>query len=185
MDYNKLIEYRARIRDNMDILLEDNEFELSIKYLVTIHEKIFKSMLYNCGHFRHFNIEREEEILNLESIDYPDYHTIPTYLRFIFRDQAKIDYKNMNIDEVIYNISKFISELWLVHNVFKENARYFRDALVRANYEDEDNGISSSYDALINFYNKVLVDSDINLNEEYLYIPEVFNKNNKVKKRVK
>lgn len=208
MDYNKLIEYRAKVRDNMDNLLKEDEFELSIKYLVSVHEYLFKGILFNAGHFRHFNVEREEEILNLDTIDYPDFHTVPTYLRFIFRDEVKIDYKKMDIDKVIRNISRFVSELWLIHpfgdgntrtiglftekylksmgynvnhNVFKSNAKYFRDALVRANYSKD--GINPSYDALINFYNKVLLDPEIELNYDYLYIPGVFDRNNK--KRVK
>ena len=208
MDYNKLIEYRAKIRDKMDSMLEDDDFELSIKYLTYIHESLFKGILFNAGHFRHFNIEREEEILNLATVDYPDFHTIPTYLRFAFRDESKVDYSNMNMDEVIINISKFVSNLWLVHSfsdgntrtvglftekylksmgynvnhdVFKNNARYFRDALVRANYSSDN--INNSYDALINFYNKVLVDSSISLDNNYLYIPELFNNNSK--KRIK
>ena len=213
MDYNKLVEYRAKIRDIMDQMLADNEFELSIKYLTTIHETLFKGILYNSGHFRHFNISREEEILNLNSVDYPDYHTVATYLRFFFRDQSKIDYRSMNQEELIKNISKFISELWVIHpfsdgntrttglftemflkqlgynvnhDVFKENTKYFRDALVRANYKNEDLGIEPSYDALINFYSKVLIDKDILLNEEYLYIPELFSKNvGKSKRRIK
>ena len=212
MDYNKLIEYRARIRDNMDNLLKDDNFELSIKYLVSIHEYLFKGMLFNAGHFRHFNVEREEEILYLNSVDYPDFHTIPTFLKFAFRDQEKVDYSKLSMDEVIYNIAKFISELWIIHpfgdgntrtiglfvekylksmgfkvnhDVFKENAKYFRDALVRANYENERKGVNPSYDALINFYNKVLVDSNIELNNDYLYIPEVYFINSKKKTKKK
>ena len=208
MDYNKLVEYRAKVRDNMDILLSNSEFELSIKYLVSIHEYLFKDILFNAGHFRHYNLEREEEILNLDTVDYPDFHTIPTYLRFAFRDEDRVDYSKMNMDMVITHIARFVSELWLIHpfgdgntrtiglftekylksmgynvnhDVFRENARYFRDALVRANYDKD--GIIPSYDALINFYNKVLVDSSIPINNDYLFIPEVFNK--KDKKRVK
>ena len=46
MDYNKLIEYRAKIRDKMDSMLEDDDFELSIKYLTYIHESLFKGILF-------------------------------------------------------------------------------------------------------------------------------------------
>ena len=200
MDYNKLVEYRAKVRDNMDILLSNSEFELSIKYLVSIHEYLFKGILFNAGHFRHYNLEREEEILNLDTVDYPDFHTIPTYLRFVFRDEVMVDYSKMNMDMVITHIARFVSELWLIHpfgdgntrtiglftekylksmgynvnhNVFRENARYFRDALVRATYSSDK--VNPSNEALINFYNKVLVDSNIELNNDYLYIPEVFN----------
>lgn len=210
MDFNELIKYRPIVRNNMDELLKNDEFDLSIRYLTTIHEYLFKNILFNNGHFRHFNIFKEEEILKLNTIDYPDYHTIPTYLRFAINDQLKLDYSKMNMDEVIMNIAKFISELWVIHpfsdgntrttglfvekylksmgynvnhDIFKENAIYFREALVRANYENEDLGIKPNYDALINFYNKVLVDSRIELDRNYLYIPELFEEKKKKEKK--
>ena len=208
VDYNKLIEYRAIVSKRICDNVISDEFELSIKMLTTIHEKLFKDILFNSGHFRHFNISREEEILNLDSVMYPDYHTIAAYLKFAFQDEAKLDYSKFEIDEVIEHIAMFTRELWLIHpfsdgntrtvyvfiekylkslgyesdnNIFKDNAIYFRNALVRASYANEDLGIMPSYMALNNFFRKVLVDNNINLESEYLYIPELYE--TKVKKK--
>ena len=122
MDYNKLIELRAIVSNRIaDILENNNDFELSIKTLTSINEFLFKGIYYNSGTFRKYNIEKAEDILNGRSIDYHDYHTIPTYLRFIIQDEKKIDYNKLNEEEKVIKIAKLASNIWLTHPFVDEN----------------------------------------------------------------
>ncbi len=85
------------------------------------------------------------------------------------------DYSNLSMDEVIYHLAAFISRLWQIHifgedntrttavffikylrsmgfdvtnDIFAENARYFRNFLIRANYNDLKNGIHETTEYL-------------------------------------
>lgn len=205
MDYEKLILDREIITDRINNILNNCSFELSIKFLVFIHETLFKNIYDFNGHFRKDNLEKDEEILNGDSIHYSDYSVIVSLLRFAINKELNINYNNMDIDTLILNISNFISRIWQVHpflegntrtvcvflqeylrslgynvnnDIFKENALYFRNALVRANYENKELGIDKDNKALILFMNKLLIDNGISLDCDLLDI----NKNNNKKK---
>lgn len=209
MDYNKLISEKETISLRINSILNNCSFELSIKFLVYIHDYLFKDILYNNGHIRKDNLEKPEEILNGNSIHYSDYSVIISLIRFAINKEKNINYKNISIDNLIINISNFISRIWLIHpfiegntrtvcvfleeylrslgynvnnDIFKENALYFRNALVRSNYENIELGIKKDNRALILFLNKVLIDHNISLDENLLKIPELFTD---VKKKTK
>ncbi len=206
MDYNKLIELRGKISDRMHDLLKTQEFELSIRYYMSIHEYLFKGIYTGNGRFRKYNLNKEEEILNNESVDYPDYHTVPTFLKFAFNDEKKVNYDNVSTYEKIMNVSNFMATIWQIHpfmegntrttciftekylnhlgfrvnnDVFKEHAEYFRNTLVRASYHNDELNIKKDPRPLINFLLDVVLEEEIKY--EDLYVNELFNK--KIKKR--
>lgn len=209
MNYNKLIELRSKVSERICEESQRNDFELSIRYLASIHEILFKGIFPNNGSLRKYNLYKDEEILNGEGVEYPDYHTVPSFLNFAIYDEKKEDYTNISVEEVAKKIAYFAATIWQIHpfiegntrttcvfienylrslgynvdnHLFKEHAEYFRNCLVRASYKNEKYGIKKDYHALVNFFIAVLNNHE--LTEEDLYVKELFTKK-KSKKRSK
>ena len=209
MDYNKLLELRKKVSERIEILTNDDNFELSIRYLTHIHEELFKGIYHGNGSLRKYNLNKDEDILNGESVDYPDYNTVPSFLKFAFYDEKQINYKNLSTDEAAIRIAHFAHTIWNIHpfiegntrttcvfienylnslgykvnnEIFKQNAEYFRNALVRASYKNEKLKIKKDIMPLERFFISVLNNQEVV--EEDLYVYELFNKN-KGRKRIK
>ena len=115
------------------------------------------------------------------------------------------DYKEMNMVEVINNITNFSSNIWQVHpfregntrttalfiqkylislgynvdnSLFKEKSVYFRNALVRSNYFNNELGVKEDNSFLIRFYENLLLGKNNNLHSRDLIVEELFNKEN-------
>ena len=214
MDYDKLLELRAIVADRIDKILENDEFELSINYLKSIHRYIFKDILANSGSFREYNITKGEPILNYDTVTYTDFHAIEFYLRYDLGLEKQINYRHLTKIETAEKIANFTSRIWLTHpfsegntrttcifiekylkskgyelnnSLFKDNATYFRNALVISNYYNSTYGIHSNMGPLTKFYQKALIDKNIELESIELLYPELFknNNNNKLKRKRK
>lgn len=143
------------------------------------------------GVFRDVNIQKFEDVLGGEkSVEYADYSEIKEILDYDFdREKAK-KYTKMNEKEQVLSVAKFISDVWQTHpfregntrtiavfaikylksngfkpnsDIFKENSKYFRDALVLANYENIKDKIESDFSYLQSFFTKFLIDDSIKL----------------------
>lgn len=204
MNYPSLNEQKENISKKIDLLFRIDDFELSIDYLKAIHKFLFREVLPNSGKFRKDNLTKKEYILNGDTVIYPDYHTIDIYLKFDMNDEKKVNYSKLTLEEKIVKIADFTSRIWLVHpfdegntrttcvfiekylkhlgfqidnKIFKDNAEYFRNALVKSNYYNYEYSIHSDINPLINFFKKALIDPTIELDEKNLYISELFDKN--------
>ncbi|RTJ12798.1 Fic family protein [Campylobacter jejuni] len=140
------------------------------------------------GKFRKVNIFKEETVLNGKSVNYANYDDILEFLEYDFEKEKKNDYSKMSNDELVEKISSFVSNIWQIHpfregntrtigvfvikylnsigfktnnDIFKENSKYFRNALVLSNYADKDKSIDISY--LESFFKKLLIDKNLEL----------------------
>ena len=111
------------------------------------------------------------------------------------------NYKDMNIVEVINNITKFSSSIWQVHpfregntrttalfiekylislgyevdnTLFKDKSIYFRNALVRSNYFNNYLNVKEDNSYLVKFYESLLLGKNNNLHSQDLIIKELF-----------
>ena len=132
------------------------------------------------GVFRDCNLTKEELILHGKSVIYADYSSIEDFLEYDFNIESNKSYKNLDKLDFVKNISKFTSSIWQIHpfregntrtiavfiikylnskglsvnnEPFKDNSKYFRDALVLSNYADYTNNIVEDSDYLISFFN--------------------------------
>ena len=145
-------------------LLSSNTFRYSPATLLSIHKHLFEGVLDKhipTGRFRHYNITKKEPVLNNDTVIYADFMMIKETLNYDFTHERKFDYGSLNNRDKAFKAMRFISDLWQTHpfgegntrtmavfaikyfrslgldtkiGVFKENARFFRDALVLANY---------------------------------------------------
>lgn len=123
-------------------------------------------------------------------------------LDYDFSEEKKFSYKNLSMDEIIRHLAVFVSRLWQIHvfgegntrttavffikylrtlgfdvtnDIFAENAWYFRNSLVRANYNDLKNGIHDTTEFLDLFLQNLLLNENHPLHNRTLHIRGTFN----------
>ena len=182
-------------------LLEKDNFELSVDYLKYIHKYLFQDVYEFAGDFRKIDFSKHEKILNNDSVAYGDSKILTESLEYDISLEKEKDYKDMNIVEVIKNITDFTSNIWQVHpfregntrtiavfiekylsslgyhvdnSLFKDKSVYFRNALVRSNYFNNYLNIKEDKIYLIKFYENLLLGKNNNLHSEDLIVKELF-----------
>ena len=186
-------------------LLSEDNFELSIEYIKYIHQYLFKDIYEFAGKFRKVNISKSEKILNYDSVAYGDYKLLEKSLDYDITIEKTKDYKQMNMSDLINNITKFSSNIWQVHpfregntrtvamfiikylefleynidkTLFKDNSLYYRSALVRSNYFNDSLNIREDNSFLIKFYEMLIFGKNNNLRLEELVLEESSAKEN-------
>lgn len=181
-------------------LINDDSFSFSIGQLLSIHEYLFKGIVKDNGKLRKYNISKNEWVLNGKSVIYADYRDLKQILIYDFAREEDFDYQNLNINEIIEHLASFISNLWQIHafeegntrttavflikylrtlgfdatnDAFSKNAYYFRNALVRANYNDLVNGVFEDKSFLIKFLRNLLLNEKNKLNSKDMNIKQI------------
>ena len=182
-------------------LLNEDKFELSIHYLKYVHKFLFQDVYEFAGEFRRIDFSKHEKILNNDSVAYGDCKTLKESLEYDISLEKEKNYKEMNVVEVINNITKFSSSIWQVHpfsegntrvtalfiekylislgyfvdnTLFKDKSVYFRNALVRSNYFNNDLKIKEDSSFLVKFYENLLLGKNNNLHSKDLIVHELF-----------
>lgn len=186
-------------------LLSIDNFELSVDYIKYVHEYLFKDIYEFAGEFRKVDISKQERILNNDSVSYGDCKLLEQSLEYDITLEKTKNYKEMNIVEVIDNITNFSSNIWQIHpfregntrttalfiekylislgyevdnTMFKEKSVYYRNALVRSNYFNNYLKIDKNNSFLIKFYENLLLGKNNNLHSRDLIIKELFSEEN-------
>ena len=186
-------------------LLQEDNFELSIDYLKYIHKYLFQDIYDFAGKFRKVDFSKNEKILNNDSIAYGDSKLLEQSLDYDISLEKNKNYSEMNIVDVINNITNFSSSIWQIHpfregntrttalfiekylvslgydvdnSMFKEKSVYYRNALVRSNYFNNYLNIKQDNSFLIKFYENLLLGKNNNLHSRDLIVEELFNKEN-------
>lgn len=90
-------------------LLNKDDFDLSVDYLKYVHKFLFQDVYEFAGEFRKIDFSKHEKILNNDSVAYGDCTTLMASLEYDI--SLEKDYEEMNIVEVINNITKFSSSI--------------------------------------------------------------------------
>ena len=184
-------------------LLQEDNFELSVDYLKYVHKYLFQDVYKFAGDFREVDFSKPEIILNKDSVAYGDSKALKESLEYDISQELEKDYKEMNMVEVINNITNFSSNIWQVHpfregntrttalfiqkylislgyyvdnTLFKDKSIYYRNALVRSNYFNNELGIKEDNSYLIKFYENLLLGKNNNLRSEDLIVKELSKK---------
>ncbi len=186
-------------------LLQENNFELSIDYLKYVHKYLFQDIYEFAGEFRKVDFSKHERILNNDSVAYGDHKLLEQSLDYDITLEKNKNYNEMNIVDVINNITDFSSRIWQIHpfregntrttaifiekylvslgynvdnTLFKDKSVYFRNALVRSNYFNNYLNIKEDNSFLIKFYENLLLGKNNNLHSRDLIVEKLFNKEN-------
>ena len=178
-------------------ILSEKAFSFTPNEYISIHKKLFAGIYGHAGKLRDYNITKKEWVLNGATVLYGSASELRATLDYDFAEEKKFSYKNLSMEEIIHHLAIFISRLWQIHvfgegntrttavffikylrtlgfdvtnDIFAENAWYFRNALVRANYNDLKNGVHETTEYLELFLRNLLLDEKNELHNRSMHI---------------
>ena len=182
-------------------ILSEKAFSFTPNEYISIHKKLFTGIYGHAGKLRDYNITKREWVLNGATVLYGSASELRATLDYDFSEEKKFSYKNLSMEEIIHHLAIFVSRLWQIHvfgegntrttavffikylrtlgfsvtnSIFAENAWYFRNALVRANYNDLRNGVHETTEYLELFLRNLLLDEKNELHNRSMHISGMF-----------
>ena len=184
-------------------ILSETAFSFSPNEYIAIHRKLFQGIYNHAGKIRDYNITKKEWVLDGATVMYGSASELRATLEYNFSQEKDFSYKSLSMDEIIHHLAVFISRLWQIHifgegntrttavffikylrtlgfaatnDIFAENAWYFRNALVRANYTNLQKGIYETTEYLELFLRNLLLNEQNELQNRNLHISGLLNK---------
>ncbi len=205
-DTDDRTEEADKVAARIAALLSERAFSFTPNEYLSIHRKLFTGIYPHAGCIRDYNITKKEWVLNGATVLYGGATELRATLEYDFTEEKKFSYKNLSMDEIIHHLAEFISRLWQIHvfgegntrttavffikylrtlgfvvtnDIFAENAWYFRNSLVRANYNDLKNGIHETTEYLELFLRNLLLNEKHPLHNRTLHISRTFKETEK------
>lgn len=178
-------------------LLTEPAFTFSSNYYLSIHKELFTGIYRNAGKVRTFNLTKKEWVLDGATVIYGSARQLQQTLDYDFEVEKNFDYKGLSTDEIIQHLAKFISNVWQAHvfeegntrttavflmkylrslgfkpneDLFSAKSWFFRNALVRANYENLPLGIHETTEYLELFIRNLVLGEENTLSNRLLHI---------------
>ena len=178
-------------------VLSERAFTFSVPQYIGIHRRLFDGIYSHAGRVRDYNISKKEWVLDGESVHYGNALELREMLEYDIRMEKEYEYPLNSVSGIIPHMAKFIAGLWQIHafgegntrttavflimylrsmgfdvtnDIFAENAWYFRNALVRANYNNLSKGIRETPRFLELFLRNLLLGESNELKNRYMHI---------------
>jgi fido (protein-threonine AMPylation protein)/ribosomal protein S25 len=179
-------------------MLSEQTFTFSPAEYLSIHRRLFQGIYSHAGKMRDYNITKQEWVLNGETVLYASAVSLKDTLEYDFEQEKKFSFKGLSQQEIIEHIAHFISYLWQIHifgegntrttavflikylrklgfkevnnDMFAEHSWYFRNSLVRANYEDLSKGIYKTEKYLVRFLSNLLLGKNQSLKNREMHV---------------
>ena len=178
-------------------ILSETAFSFSPNAYIAIHYKLFQGIYKHAGKIRDYNITKKEWVLDGATVMYGSASELGATLEYDFSQEKNFSYEGLSMDEIIHHLAVFVSRLWQIHvfgegdtrttavffikylralgfsannDIFANNAWYFRNALVRANYTNLPNGIHETTEYLEVFLRNLLLSEQNALHNRDLHI---------------
>lgn len=178
-------------------LLSEKSFVFSPAQYTSIHSQLFKGIYKHAGKIRDYNITKKEWVLDGDTVLYGGALDLKATLDYDFSVEKEFSYKNLSMDEIIKHLAVFVSRLWQIHifsegntratavffikylrtlgfdvtnDIFAQNAWYFRNALVRANYTNLKKGVHETTEYLELFLRNLLLGENNPLKNRDMHI---------------
>jgi fido (protein-threonine AMPylation protein) len=179
-------------------ILAEKTFSFSPAEFINIHRRLFAGIYKFAGQIRDYNITKSEWVLNGETVLYASADILRETLEYDFKEEKKFDYNGLTSQQIIEHLAHFTVYLWQIHifgegntrttavflikylrklgfkkadnTVFAEHSWYFRNALVRANYEDLSRGIHKTNIFLVRFLENALLGENNELKNRTMHI---------------
>lgn len=178
-------------------LLSEKSFVLSPAQYVSIHARLFEGVYKHAGKIRDYNITKAEWVLDGDTVMYGGALDLRATLDYDISQEREFSYKDLSIEQVIKHLAKFVSRLWQIHifsegntratavffikylrtlgfdvtnDIFAQNAWYFRNALVRANYNNIQKGVHETTEFLELFLRNLILGENNELKNRNMHI---------------
>lgn len=186
-----------QVSNRINLLLAEKAFSFSPMELSRIHGFLFKGILSYAGQYRTYNITKNQWILDGDTIGYGSADSLSELLTYDFSEEKKFDYSVVSSVEAIRHITRFISDIWQIHafgegntrttavflikylrsfgfdvnnESFEKHSWFFRNALVRSQYENIPKGVHRTFEPLERFMNFAVFGIPADLRNRTLHI---------------
>ncbi len=192
---------------NIRILLAEKTFAFSLVGLTAIHRRIFTGIFDFAGEIREYNITKKEWVLRGDTVLYVSAPDIRRAIEYDLEQERQFDYSEIDLNGFVSHFAKFVAGLWQIHpfregntrttavfaimylrslgfdvqnEMFANHSWYFRNALVRANYQNVQKGIRREPDFLEQFFRNLLLGEHNELRNRLMLIkaPEAWDAGN-------
>lgn len=178
-------------------LLSEKSFVLSPAQYISIHARLFEGVYKHAGKIRDYNITKPEWVLDGDTVMYGGALDLRATLDYDISQEREFSYKELSIEQVIKHLAIFVSRLWQIHifsegntratavffikylrtlgfdvtnDIFAQNAWYFRNALVRANYNNIQKGVHETTEFLELFLRNLILGENNELKNRNMHI---------------
>jgi len=190
-----------KVSARMIAVITSPTFNFSVAYYLGLHRQIFDGVFKFAGEIRSVELTKREWVLNGDSVQYTPSCMIKDTLEYEFDRERKFKYKGLSEDRFVEHFAAFISGIWQIHpfregntrtaalfaikylrsrgysvtnDLFAEKSYYFRNALVRANYENDRLGVEKTQLPLEEFFKVLLYGDEIELHNRFLKIGQEY-----------
>lgn len=186
-------------------LLLEKAFSFTPSEYLSIHRRLFDGIYPHAGSMRNYNMTKKEWILDGDTVTYGSVSELGSTLLYDIEQEKSFSYANLDMSESIHHLATFVARLWQIHifgegntrttavffikylrtlgfavtnDMFANHAWYFRNALVRANYQNLKLGVYRTTEYLERFLRNLLLDEDHALSNRSMHIHSGNVKNN-------
>lgn len=194
---NERTEEADKVSARIAEILSETAFSFSANEYISIHRRLFQGIYEHAGKIREYNITKKEWVLDGATVIYGSASELRATLEYDLSQEKSFSYKGLSMDEIIRHLASFVAGLWQIHifgegntrttavffikylrtlgfsvtnDIFAENAWYFRNALVRANYTNLQKCVYETTEYLELFLKNLLLNEKNELHNRNLHI---------------
>lgn len=173
-----------KVSTNITKLLSERTFAFTVAGFTAVHRRIFDGVFKFAGKIRDYNITKKEWVLLGDTVLYVSAPDIRKAIEYDIEEEKQFNYRGLNMEQIVNHIAKFVSGLWQIHpfgegntrtvavftiqylqsmdfkvenDLFANHSWYFRNALVRANYQNLQKGVTRNPEYLEHFFRNLLL----------------------------
>ena len=185
------------VSSNIAKILAEQSFSFSVPTLISIHRHIFEGVFKHAGQLQTYDITKKEWVLRGDTVLYGRSQDLRMALEYDMEQERQFDYSGLNMGQVVEHLAKFVSGILQIHpfregntrttavftikylrsigfdvtnHLFSMHSWYFRNALVRANYQNIAKGIQRDTQFLEQFFRNLLMDEKNELRNRYMLV---------------
>lgn len=191
-------------------MIPEQGFTFSVAQYLSIHKRLFEGVYQHAGKIRDYNITKKEWVLDGDTVIYGGWTELRDTLEYDISQEKAFDYSGLSMDEIIRHFAFFVSRLWQIHvfgegntrttavffikylqslgfdvtnDSFEKNSWYFRNAMVRANYNNLQKGVHETTEFLELFLRNLLLDENNPLQNRTMHISGALKQDSKSTKQ--
>ena len=188
------------VSSNIVKLLNEKTFSFPLAGLMAIHRRVYEGVFKFAGQLRTVNITKKEWILEGDTVRYVSADEIRQTIEYDLSQEKQVDYTQLSMEAVILQLAKFTSGISQIHpfregntrttavfvikylrsmgfnvtnDLFAEKSWYFRNALVRANYQNIPKGIAYDNSFLVLFFRNLILGEQNELHNRDMHISKI------------
>lgn len=186
-----------KVAANIAAVLGEETVAFSVAGLLAVHRRLFFNVFKHAGKLRKLNLTKKEFVLRGDTVRYVSYHDLQAAISYDLEQERRFKYAGLPMEEVVAHLAQFVSNLWQIHPFMEGNTRttavftilylrslgfsvendlfaahswYFRNALVRANFQDVKKGISRDASFIEKFFRNLLMGEQNELKNRYMVV---------------